>query len=102
MTDKALFIPLKTEYYEAFKSGRKNTEFRRYGSRWNESTCTVGRQVTISKGYGKQNRLEGEVVGFEVKKGIELDNKEAIKMIYGTLNIEIACIKIKLNEVVND
>jgi hypothetical protein len=62
---KPLFIPLKTEYFEAFKAGTKTTEYRAYGSRWNERTCSVGRAVVLSKGYGKGNRLTGVVVAFQ-------------------------------------
>lgn len=61
---KNIFIPLKTEYYEAFCDGSKTVEYRQYGPKWNERTCQVGRCVTISKGYGKQNRRQGVVVGF--------------------------------------
>lgn len=61
---KPLFIPLKTEYFEAFRVGTKTTEYRVYGPRWNERTCAVGRAVTLSKGYGKACRLQGTVAGF--------------------------------------
>lgn len=54
-----VFIPLKTEYYEAFCDGSKTVEYRQYGPRWNERTCQVGRRVTISKGYGKQTDWRG-------------------------------------------
>lgn len=66
MSDR-LFVPLKSEYFEAFVDGSKTVEFRKYGPRWNESTCAVGRAVTISKGYGRQFRRDGEVVGFQKK-----------------------------------
>ena len=46
----ALFIPLKTAYFEAFRAGTKTVEFRLYGPRWNERTCPVGRSVVLSKG----------------------------------------------------
>ena len=62
---KALFLPLKTEFYNAFESGVKTTEFRPYGSRWNEKTCVIGRAVTLSHGYGKNKRIQGVIVGFE-------------------------------------
>lgn len=63
---KPLFIPLKTEFFEAFENGTKDTEYRLYGSRWNERTCLIGREVVLSHGYGKGRRLRGTVVGFEV------------------------------------
>lgn len=63
--EKPLFIPLYTQWYEEFANGTKTVEFRNYGPRWNEKTCRIGRKVTISKGYGKKNRLYGVVKGFK-------------------------------------
>lgn len=60
----ALFIPLKTGYFEDFKAGVKTVEYRKHGPRWNEQMCFIGRRVVLSKGYGKQHRLTGNVVGF--------------------------------------
>jgi hypothetical protein len=48
---KSLFVPLKTRYFRAFEDGTKTTEYRRYGPRWNERTCAVGRPVVLSLGY---------------------------------------------------
>ena len=62
--EKPLFIPLNTKYFEAFKAGIKPSELRPYGPRWNEKTCRVGRKVTLSKGYGKHERISGEVTRF--------------------------------------
>jgi hypothetical protein len=62
---KPLFIPLKTEFFEAFKNGTKDTEYCVYGPRWNENTCKEGRPVTLSKGYGKKHRLQGVIVAFD-------------------------------------
>ena len=62
---KPLFIPLKTEFFEAFENGTKDTEYRLYGPRWNERTCAIGREVVLSHGYGTKRRLRGVVVGFE-------------------------------------
>ena len=70
--DKPLFIPLKTEYYEAFCDGSKTEEYRRYGARWNENTCRIGRRGTLSKGYGKHARCSGVIIGFEKR---EMDSK---------------------------
>jgi hypothetical protein len=61
---KPLFIPLKTEHYEAFQSGMKFEELRVYGPRWNERTCWIGRDVVLSKGYGKKHRMKGKICGF--------------------------------------
>ena len=93
---KPLFIPLKTEYYEAFKSGEKTEELREYGPRWNTGTCTVGREVVISKGYGKKNRMAGTVWKFKRQHGSTFGStyRSAIIAVYGTLDIWIACISI--------
>lgn len=62
---RPLFIPLRSEYFDAFARGEKNTEYRKHGQRWNAKTCAVGRRVVLSRGYGKQRRLTGTIAGFE-------------------------------------
>lgn len=69
MNEKPLFIPLKRQYFEAFKSGEKKEEYRPYGPRWNERTCTIGRPVVLSLGYGTQQRLRGKIVSFDQSLG---------------------------------
>lgn len=61
---KPLFIPLKTEFFEAFKNRTKRFEYRLYGPRWNEATCYLNRPLTLSKGYGKRERISGKVLSF--------------------------------------
>ena len=103
--EKPLFIPLKTIYYEAFSAGTKTTEFRPHGPRWNAKTCRIGRRVTLSKGYGKGNRLAGVIAGYEAMAvGSDLWNEayspadtEAWKAIYPG-QASAACIKIKLEK----
>jgi hypothetical protein len=65
--ERPLFVPLRTEFYLAFAEGRKTSELRRYGARWNERTCRVGRRVVLSHGYHspRHPRLHGVVIGFE-------------------------------------
>jgi len=65
---KPLFIPLRTQYFEAFAEGRKTEEYRLYGPRWNERTCHLGRQVTLARGYGKQHRLQATIDAFRVSQ----------------------------------
>lgn len=97
---KPLFIPLKTEYYEAFEGGKKRDELRLYGNRWNEKTCPIGRPVTLSKGYGKRHRMHGTVSRFKKQHGSTFGStyKASIKDCYGTLDVEIAVIGIKIAE----
>jgi len=94
--DKPLFIPLKTEYFEAFQDGSKTEELRKYGPGWNEKTCTVGRDVVLSKGYGKHARMTGTIHRFKKQHGSLFGStyRAAIEAVYGTLDIEIACIGI--------
>lgn len=61
---KPLFVPLKTRYFRAFVAGTKTTEYRRYGPRWNETTCWPGRPVTLSHGYSGA-RLTARVANVE-------------------------------------
>lgn len=94
---KPLFIPLKAEYFEAFKAGTKTTEYRVYGPRWNERTCAIGRPVVLSKGYGKAHRLTGTVAGFW-QSSIVSDDWEKC---YGPQGDRAAaCIRIRLTHAV--
>ena len=93
---KPLFIPLMGEYYDRFAAGTKTEELRLYGPRWNEKTCTPGRPVVLSRGYGKRSRMQGVISGFKKRSGQTLDSEhsKAIKLIYGTLLVPIAVIQI--------
>lgn len=94
MTDKPLFIPLKTEYFLAFKQRLKEHELRLYGSRWNEKTCRIGRLATLSKGYGKHERITRSVAGFERKALSELSeaDRAAFTACYGEDANDVAVI----------
>ena len=59
---KPLFIPLKKKFWEQFRDGTKDTEYRRRGPRWNLDTCQLGRQVVLSCGYSGA-RLTGTIIG---------------------------------------
>lgn len=61
--EKALFVPLKGVWFDAFENGRKTTEYRRAGPRWNARTCKVGRRVVLSRGYSGK-RLRGRIVSY--------------------------------------
>lgn len=64
MMIKPLFVPLYKQWFEKFESGEKTIEYRKYGPRWNEQVCTIGRPVILSCGYGKKRRLYGVVTAF--------------------------------------
>ena len=57
-----LFVPLKTEHYEAFESGEKTWELRGLNSRFNVETVQVGREVELRRGYNTDDSLWGEIV----------------------------------------
>jgi len=90
VTRRPLFIPLKREWFEAFKSGNNKREWRRYGPRWNKGTCTPRRRVTLSLGYSGA-RLYGRVSSFRTARA-----KGAAASIYGK-GTKCAVIGIKLN-----
>lgn len=75
--EKPLFVPLKTEWFCAFKSGSKTTEYRLYGPRWNERTCVKGRAVTLSHGYSGA-RLRATVRGHQLVKARDVPNATSI------------------------
>lgn len=74
---KPLFVPLKTEWFRAFEAGRKRTEYRLYGPRWNENTCTPGRPVTLSHGYSGK-RLRAIVRGHSLVKARDVPNATSL------------------------
>ncbi len=92
MSTKPLFIPLTTGWFNKFAAGEKPVELRPYGDRWNERTCAAGRAVTLSKGYGKKHRLQGEVTRFEKIEGVSNKRREAAHRAHDELS------KVKANE----
>lgn len=91
---KPLFIPLKREYFEAFRTGQKVEEFRPEGPRWNARTCAVGRPVVLSLGYGKAHRLTGVVTGY--RASAEPTQTPAWRDCYGDRTGLAACIAIQV------
>jgi hypothetical protein len=61
-----LFVPLRREWFDAFKRGEKAEEWRRYGKQWNEKVCWIGRPVTLSLGY-RSIRLLGTITSFRIE-----------------------------------
>jgi hypothetical protein len=90
-----LFIPLRKEYFAKFAAGEKDIEWRPVGSRWNHTTCRVGRPVVLSCGYGKARRLEGEIVAVnEVRDRARLDPDYVT--IFGRDRLPALAIQVKL------
>jgi hypothetical protein len=46
-TQPPLFIPLNTQFYEAFEPSEKTCVLRLYSPRWNEKACPPGRRVIL-------------------------------------------------------
>lgn len=96
---KPLFVPLNAEYYDAFASGDKDTEYRMFGRGWNFKTCIVGRPVLLSRGYGKQSRMAGTVVRFQKLWWKNIEDAAAvaaIEKLFGKRAAWMACVKIKV------
>lgn len=53
---RPLFVPLKGCEFDAFDRGAKTVEYRRFGPNYNLRTCTIGRGVTLSRGYSGARR----------------------------------------------
>lgn len=89
---RPLFVPLITKYYEEFENGTKTKEYRKYGPRWNERTCFVGRPAVLSKGYGKANRLQSCVRNFRKVPASQYppDIQADIITCFGGLDFDIA------------
>lgn len=100
MAEKPLFIPLKGEFYDQFATGQKDTEYRPYGPRWNFRTCPPGREVVLSRGYGKAHRLRGTVASFEIRA--DIPKTRLWQSIYGTKHVHAACIRISLTHAVSN
>ncbi|MFO7595171.1 MAG: hypothetical protein R6W92_02370, partial [Desulfocurvibacter africanus] len=85
------------EWFQAFADGIKTVELRPYGKRWNERVCREGREVTLSKGYGKAHRLRGVINLFRKMRADELlpGHRKAILDCYGTLDMDVAVIGIQ-------
>jgi len=100
MSARPLFIPLKGKHYDAFARGEKTVEMRRFGLRWNSRTCAPGREVILSRGYGKEQRLRGTITQLTVARGRALDAAEQAAMLecYGTTDMAVCLIHIKLRE----
>lgn len=82
-----LFIPLRREFFLAFMHGTKVHELRLYGPRWNESTCWPGREVILSCGYGKTQRLHGEIACAAILPATDLPPRDRNQFVrvYGSL-----------------
>lgn len=76
---KPLYLVLARVHFEAFLDGSKSFEIRRYGTRYNERTCAIGREVLLQLGYSRI-RAAGRILWFAARdRG---DVPEAAHQIY--------------------
>ncbi|MGA8094767.1 MAG: hypothetical protein WB823_10945, partial [Steroidobacteraceae bacterium] len=87
MSEKPLWIPLKTEYFLAFERGEKTVEYRLYGGPWTERTIVPGRPAVLGHGYSGR-RLSATVT--------KLEKHVMDTQIYGTGKL-IACIHLQVH-----
>jgi len=86
---KNLFIPLKKEYFLKFKNGEQDCEIRPDQYRfWNRKNVCPGRKMTLSKGYGKYDRIEKVIEFTRVTNNLKASgipewHIEAVEEIYG-------------------
>ncbi|MGK7903867.1 MAG: hypothetical protein AB4352_21170 [Hormoscilla sp.] len=93
---KPIFIPLKSEYYQTFLNGSKRIEYRRAGvGQFTLAKCIPGREVTLSKGYSKRDRIKGTIVRSWIER--HKHPTGAIAACYGTEQIDIIAIEIAVD-----
>lgn len=93
---KPAFIPLKREYFNAFKDGTKQWEYRKLGRQWVAKNFPSGRPVVLSLGYGKKHRLNGVVGSVIVDPCAQ--NLPGFRECYGPDATHALCIQIKLQD----
>lgn len=59
---KPLFLAVRSESFDKFKTGEKTTEYRLCDRQWNERTCRKGRPIVLSTWGAKTNPINGKVV----------------------------------------
>lgn len=56
-----LFVPLKTEPFNWFKSGKKKYELRNQVGQYNKNQIITGRKVELRRGYSTNDKLFGTI-----------------------------------------
>jgi hypothetical protein len=56
-----LFVPLGTQPFAWFSSGRKQWELRRYGRQYTDKHVVSGRKVELRRGYSSGHALWGRI-----------------------------------------
>ena len=69
--EKRMFVPLSTEPYQWFNSGRKRWELRKCGRQYTTKHVRPGRRVELRRGYTDADRaLWGTIVNVELAQDI--------------------------------
>jgi hypothetical protein len=89
--ERALFVPLLGQWFDAFACGEKTEEWRKLGPRWNENTCRRGRRVILARGYGWP-RLGAVVAGFSLRVPNNAERREFF-------GVGVLCIVIRLTDI---
>lgn len=81
---KSVFMPLKKQYFEEFRLGLSETEYRRDGGRFRKEMFPVGRRVILSCGYSG-DRLEAIVTACESIGSDDVKGTDgiAVRELYG-------------------
>lgn len=66
-----LFVPLASEPFDWFSSGKKRWELRKLGRQYTAKHVRIGRCVELRRGYSSKDTLWGEIVGV-----VQADNVE--------------------------
>ncbi len=100
MSARPLFIPLKGKHYDAFESGEKTVEMRQIGPRWNLMACPPGREVLLSRGYGKARRLRGVIVaaGYAFGPKLNATARAELRDCYGTDRFDVFFMEIRIRK----
>lgn len=61
MAERPLFVPLSTEPFRWFQSGKKTWEMRRARGAFLPARLTLGRPVTLRRGYSTSDNLHGTI-----------------------------------------
>lgn len=82
---KPAFIPLKGVYFDKIKAGLKDCEYRKHGGRWAPKNFPLGHPCTLSRGYGKQDRIIRTVKAVRVVNSADLpeDARTDVRDCYG-------------------
>lgn len=80
---KPLFLPLNRMWYDEFAKGKKTRELRGIRPGFHSGMVWVGREVVLSRGYGKKDRMLGKIT--EVKEFYNADVRDIVRDVSGII-----------------